>query len=197
MSRRMAGRREGRTLRGREEASSELAISWSYSGANSTLRVVAELDKDAWLSIAFPDIPCLMEPAVSVIALPQGDGSVKTNRYSINSHSAAGIKEMLGDDNGGIPSFVGSSTDDGKVKVELTKVVSSFPLSVTWARGFDRNLGYHGGSGRGCLEVSPPCARVILLNQAYSFHFLVSFILSLLSPSYASSSARPLSYNCT
>ena len=146
----------GADFEGQEEASSELAISWSYSGANSTLRVVAELDKDAWLSIAFPDIPCLMEPAVSVIALPQGDGSVKTNRYSINSHSAAGIKEMLGDDNGGIPSFVGSSTDDGKVKVELTKVVSSFPLSVTWARGFDRNLGYHGGSGRGCLEVSPP-----------------------------------------
>jgi len=43
------------------------------------------------------------------------------------------------------------------VSIKLDKAVAGedFPLSVTWAHGFEPTLGYHGGSGRGCFSVEP------------------------------------------
>lgn len=140
---------------GSQDVNKEVFVEWKYHSANSTLMITATLDKDAWFSIAFPEIECLMEPAVSIIAIPDGD-QVRSNRYSINSHAMSGIEEMVGDDEGGIPSFSAGKVGP-KVMIEIQKYVEDFstPLSVTWARGFDQNLGYHGGNGKGCLSIAP------------------------------------------
>ena len=136
---------------GSEQVNDLILVEWTYS--NNVLSMMASLDKDAWFAIAFPEIPCLMEPAVSVIALPEGE-EVSGNRYSITSHAMPGIQ--VSNDLSEIPSF-STSKEGGKVVIKLDKAVAGedFPLSVTWAHGFEPTLGYHGGSGRGCFSVKP------------------------------------------
>mmetsp|Transcript_19592 Transcript_19592/g.41295 ORF Transcript_19592/g.41295 Transcript_19592/m.41295 type:complete len:682 (+) Transcript_19592:169-2214(+) len=145
---------EASDFSGSEEADGgKIKVQWSYSAANNTLSLEARLSDDVWFAIAFPEEECLMEPAVSVIALP-GDDAVEGNSYTINSHSLSGIRQS--NDISEIPRFETSKSAEGDIVISLDKVVTGgFPLSVTWAKGFERKLGYHGGSGRGCLAVAP------------------------------------------
>merc|ERR1719436_974764 len=77
---------------GSEQVNDDVFAQWKYNPSNKSLSLTAELSKDAWFAIAFPEIECLMEPAVTVMALPDGD-NVQGNTYEINSHSLSGIQQ--------------------------------------------------------------------------------------------------------
>ena len=138
---------------GSEQVNDDVFAQWKYNPSNKSLSLTAELSKDAWFAIAFPEIECLMEPAVTVMALPDGD-SVQGNTYEINSHSLSGIQQSNEIED--IPIFSTYKSGD-KLVISLEYVGSDFssPLSVTWAHGFEQKLGYHGGNGRGCFSISP------------------------------------------
>jgi len=155
------GESSTKDFEGGEEVNKEVSFQWKFHSENSTLSIIATLAKEAWFSVAFPEVECQMAPAESVIALPaEGSAEVQGNRYSIDSHAMSGVQEMLGEENfGSIPSFSTSRSSDGsKIVIEVERYVPDFsaPLSVTWARGFDTKLGYHGGDGKGCIAIKVP-----------------------------------------
>merc|ERR1712176_937535 len=141
---------------GSQEVTSDVFVDWKYTSANKTLSVTGTLDKDAWFAIAFPEIECQMSPAVSVIAIPEDDGeTVGGKTYNINFNSMSGIQES--NDIEDIFAVNTYKQEDGKVVIFLEKTIEDFtdPLSVTWAHGDTRKLGYHFSDGRGCFSISP------------------------------------------
>jgi len=141
---------------GSQEVTSDVFVDWKYTSANKTLSVTGTLDKDAWFAIAFPEIECQMSPAVSVIAIPEDDGeTVSGKTYNINFNSMSGIQES--NDIEDIFAVNTYKQEDGKVVIFLEKTIEDFtdPLSVTWAHGDTRKLGYHFSDGRGCFSISP------------------------------------------
>jgi hypothetical protein len=151
------GRDAAADFEGSQEVTSDVFVDWKYTSSNKTLSVRGTLDKDAWFSIAFPEIECQMSPAISVIAIPEEDGeTVGGTTYNINFNSMSGIQESNDiEDIFAVETF---KQGDGKVVIQLEKTVEngfSAPLSVTWAHGDTRELGYHFSEGRGCFSISP------------------------------------------
>jgi len=141
-------------FQGSQQVNKDIFVDWKYTQANSTLALTASLNQDAWFGIAFPEIECQMSPAVSVIAIPDGDWVTGT-AYDIVFNSLSGLKEQ--NDIQGLTIVDTYKDEDGKVVVALEKQVTDFakPLSVTWAHGDSPKLGYHFSEGRGCFAISP------------------------------------------
>merc|ERR1711904_390635 len=57
------GESSTKDFEGGEEVNKEVSFQWKFHSENSTLSIIATLAKEAWFSVAFPEVECQMAPA--------------------------------------------------------------------------------------------------------------------------------------
>jgi len=135
-----------------------LHVDWTVAG-NGTLIMKMTAKTQNWFGLGFPEIECAMVPSESVVIEPTDEG-LDVSTYYMTQRSMSGFQDTtltVNDNTDGFQLLSAEKVDDdGDMIVEIHRTLekgSTEPVSVTWASGDTRNLGYHGIDNKGCFKI--------------------------------------------